>query len=127
MSAPEIYFEAGALLGEGPAWDHRTYELHWVDIDRNEIHRRTDTTHAHYVVTLVESVGAAVPQKTGRGWVVGTRSGIAEVGLSGVVHREIAVDAERDGHRMNDGGCDSRGRFWTGTLNEADDAPCDGL
>ena len=123
----QIYFEARAGLAEGPVWDHRTNELHWVDIERGEIHRRAHASGEHVVVRLDESVGAAVPTASGDGWIVGLRSGVALVGFDGSVRHRVDIDHERQRHRMNDGACDARGRFWTGTLNEEDGEPCDSL
>ena len=113
-----VYFEAAAQLGEGPRWDERTNELHWVDIERGEIHRRGHGTGEHHVVTVGQSVGAAVPLSEGGGWIAGVRDGVVIVGSDGEIRRSVLVDSQRTSHRMNDGACDASGRFWTGTLDE---------
>lgn len=124
---PEVYFRTPMLLGEGPFWDDASQELLWVDIPRGEIHRHDDATGAHAVVSVNESVGAAVPVADGSGWIVGLRSGVALIDADGVQQKFVAIDADRPTHRMNDGKCDAAGRFWTGTLNEEAGDPCDAL
>ena len=118
MPQVEVFFEAAATLGEGPRWDHRTNELHWVDIERGEIHRLCADTSEHRVVTVGQSVGAAVPRRNDNGWIAGVRDGIVLLDGDGVVERSVAVDDARPSHRMNDGACDVAGRFWAGTMNE---------
>jgi sugar lactone lactonase YvrE len=118
LTAVELYYEAGAALGEGPRWDPRTNELHWVDIERGEIHRLEHDTRRHHCVSVGQSVGAAVPLRNGDGWIAGLRDGVAIVGRDGRVVESVPVDAARPRHRMNDGACDTAGRFWTGTLDE---------
>ncbi|MEY2424733.1 MAG: hypothetical protein QOI61_305 [Actinomycetota bacterium] len=127
IPAATVYFEAAAQLGEGPRWDERTNELHWVDIERGEIHRLHHGTGEHRVVTIGQSVGAAVPLREGSGWIAGVREGVAVIGYDGEVRRTVRVDAERPSHRMNDGACDTAGRFWTGTLDEDHGPPSDAL
>ncbi len=127
MSDVHLFFEACATLGEGPRWDHRTNELHWVDIERGEIHRLTYGSDEDRVVSVGQSVGSAVPRCDGDGWIAGLRDGIALFGHGGKVERFVPVDAERTAHRMNDGVCDSSGRFWTGSLNEEEGPASDVL
>jgi sugar lactone lactonase YvrE len=127
MSEAHLFFEAGATLGEGPRWDHRTNELHWVDIERGEIHRLGFGSQEHRVVSVGRSVGSAVPLADGDGWIAGLRDGVAVIAYDGDVRRFVPVDAERPRHRMNDGACDSSGRFWTGTLDEDHGPPSDVL
>jgi sugar lactone lactonase YvrE len=122
----DVYFEARAELGEGPVWDAERCELLWVDIVRCEIHTLSDDG-VHNVVVLPESVGSAVPLRVGEGWIVGLRSGVAIVSRSGEILRYQPIDAERLDHRMNDGACDSNGRFWTGTMHEGEGPASDAL
>jgi sugar lactone lactonase YvrE len=122
----EVHFEASALLGEGPVWDDTRNELLWVDIERCEVHS-LDEAGRHDVATLKESVGAAVPLRTGDGWIVGLRGGVGIVSRDGTVRERRAIDEERVAHRMNDGACDSMGRFWTGTMHESPGPPSDAL
>jgi sugar lactone lactonase YvrE len=32
MMLPELFYNAKATLGEGPAWDAKTQTLYWVDV-----------------------------------------------------------------------------------------------
>jgi len=122
----EVHFEANAQLGEGPVWDEAREELLWVDIKLHEIHT-LDGAGRHNVVTLDDVPGSAVPLAAGDGWIIGTRGGVAIVDRDGSVTKSAPVDHDRPSHRMNDGACDSLGRFWTGTLNEEPGNPSDAL
>lgn len=112
-------FAAGAELGEGARWRRDTGAVQWVDITRGEIHVLEVETGHYSVVRVDEVVGAAVPRRNGDGWVVGLRDGVAVLDGAGRVVDRVAIDAERPTHRMNDGLCDTAGRLWIGTLDEA--------
>src|SRR5690349_20506884 len=102
----ELFFQAGAELGEGPVWCPDRSELHWVDIRGGEIHKLA-ADGEHQVVVVRESVGSAIPLQSGDGWVAGTRSGVAIIASDGSVREHRPIDAERASHRMNDGACEA--------------------
>jgi sugar lactone lactonase YvrE len=107
---------APALLGEGPVWDAARLELVWVDIERGLVHRRTpggtDTS-----LDVGQPVGCAVPRAVG-GLALALRDGFALLPAGSNKARLVApVEQQRVDTRMNDGGCDSRGRFWAGTMS----------
>lgn len=111
---------APALLGESPVWDAARGELVWVDIERGLVHRRRpDGAEASFHVG--QPVGCAVP-RAGGGLALALRDGFALVPASGGPPRlAAAVEQHRSDTRMNDGGCDSRGRLWAGTMSLAGD------
>jgi sugar lactone lactonase YvrE len=104
--------EAHAQLGEGPTWDAVRGCLYWVDIDRHEIHRYSESAGDEILVTLDVPVGAVTPRADG-GLLVAAGMGFATVDDDGTVSWLASVDA---GDRMNDGACDPAGRFLAGTL-----------
>ena len=107
---------APAELGEGPVWDARRSELLWVDIDRGLVHTRA---HGGSDLTLDvgQPVGCAVPRARG-GLALALRDGFALVPPDGGAPELVApVESGRRDTRMNDGACDSRGRFWAGTMS----------
>jgi sugar lactone lactonase YvrE len=107
---------APALLGEGPVWDAARGELLWVDIERGLVHRRTPRG-AEMSVDVGQPVGCAVP-RAGGGLALALRNGFALLSAGGSEARVVApVEQQRPDTRMNDGGCDSRGRFWAGTMS----------
>jgi sugar lactone lactonase YvrE len=105
-----------AQLGEGPVWDPVRAELVWVDIDRGIVHRRRHG-EATSSLDVGQPVGCAVP-RAGGGLALALRDGFALVPADGAEPRLVApVDEQRSDTRMNDGACDSRGRFWAGTMS----------
>ncbi len=74
-----------------------------------------------------ELVGAAVPRAAG-GFALALRDSFATVDENGgALHRLAAVEADRPETRMNDGACDSAGRFWAGTASVTEDEPTGSL
>jgi sugar lactone lactonase YvrE len=117
---------APALLGEGPVWDAARGELVWVDIDRGLVHRRA-AGGAEISVDVGQPVGCAVP-RVGGGLALALRDGFALLPAGGCEARLVApVEQQRPDTRMNDGGCDSHGRFWAGTMSLVGDTRTAGL
>jgi sugar lactone lactonase YvrE len=111
----ELVLDAHAGLGEGPLWDARTAELLWVDIMAGLVHRFDPASGVDDTLDVGQPVGAVVPRAVG-GYALALRDGFAVTDDDGV--RLVApVDHDRPGLRMNDGACDSAGRFWAGTMH----------
>jgi sugar lactone lactonase YvrE len=115
--AVSVAVAAAAALGEGPVWDSERAELVWVDIDRGLVHRHSPGGGAYRPVAVGQSVGCAVPRAAG-GLALAVRDGFATLPAGGDALELVAgVERERNDTRMNDGACDSRGRFWAGTMS----------
>jgi sugar lactone lactonase YvrE len=112
----ELVLDARAELGEGPLWDARTSELLWVDIPRSEVHRFDPASGSDRSFAAGDFVGAVVARARD-GYAVARQDGFALVDADESVRLLAAVEANRPETRMNDGACDSRGRFWAGTMN----------
>jgi sugar lactone lactonase YvrE len=107
---------APAGLGEGPVWDAVREELIWVDIERGLVHRRSRDS-ADLTVDVGQPVGCAVP-RAGGGLALALRDGFGLLPDAAGEARLVApVERDRPDTRMNDGACDSRGRFWAGTMS----------
>lgn len=105
-----------ATLGEGPVWHND--ELLWVDIYGRTIHRYEPVTGRHHSIGLDQHVGAVVPHVSGV-LLAAVEEGFAVVDdESGELRLLAAVETELARNRMNDGKCDSAGRFWAGTQSE---------
>lgn len=122
MSAPtgrweaELVLDAAAQLGEGPIWSRDESVLYWVDINLGRVHRFDPVLGADEHVEVGEPVGAVVPRRDG-GLVLALQSGFAVVDeWRGPLRPLAAVETHLGDNRMNDGACDSRGRFWAGTM-----------
>ena len=111
----ELVLDARAGLGEGPLWDPRSSELLWVDIMAGLVHRFDPATGADTMVDVGQPVGAVVLRAAG-GYALAVRDGFAVLDENGM--RLVApVDEAEPRLRMNDGACDSNGRFWAGTMH----------
>lgn len=110
----ELVADAHADLGEGPLWDARTGELLWVDIMAGVVHRLDAASGVDRAFDVGQPVGAVVPRASG-GYAFALRDGFA-VGDADTTTVMEPIAPERTDVRMNDGACDSRGRFWAGTM-----------
>jgi sugar lactone lactonase YvrE len=113
----ELVLDAHAGLAEGPLWDARTSELLWVDIMAGLVHRFDPAAGTDVALDVGQPVGAVVPRTAG-GYALAVRDGfaVAETHVNDI--RLVApIDQDRPELRMNDGACDSSGRFWAGTMH----------
>jgi sugar lactone lactonase YvrE len=109
--------DAQARLGEGPVWCAGEGVLYWVDIDLGRVHRYDPVSGTDEYLDVGEPVGAVVPTRSG-GLAVASRSGFGLIGAWPQPPQLLAgVEADRPETRMNDGACDTRGRFWAGTMH----------
>jgi len=112
----ELLLDAKAELAEGPCWLADRERLLWVDIMAGHVHVLDPATGDDRVVEVGQPVGAAVPADDGR-VALAVRDGFALLDLDdGRVETIAGVELERSGNRMNEGKCDSAGRFWAGTM-----------
>jgi len=112
----EIAVEARAQLGEGPIWDGASGQLVWVDIMACRVHRFTPDAEDDESADVGQPVGA-VAARTTPGLVLAMRDGFGVLDTdTGDVQMIASAEAHVKGNRMNDGKCDSAGRFWAGTM-----------
>ena len=113
----ERVLASAAVLGEGPVWDAGEACLHWVDIERGEVHRFDPVTQRDIVVLTLDRQVGAVGLREGGGLVLAVREGFAtwRPGQADVdvVARPLGSNSLC---RMNDGACDAAGRFWAGSM-----------
>ena len=113
----ERVLASAAVLGEGPVWDADEGCLHWVDIERGEVHRFDPVTRRNTVVLTLDRQVGAVGLRDGGGLVLAVREGFAtwRPGQADVdvVARPLGSNSLC---RMNDGACDAAGRFWAGSM-----------
>lgn len=111
-----------AMLGEGPVWDPRENALYWVDIKGPTIFRWTAGTGATDRWTPPFQVASLQPAAVG-GFIAGTRKGFAWVDPAAGRYEVVAhPESDRPGNRFNDGKLDRQGRFWAGTMDDAERA-----
>jgi sugar lactone lactonase YvrE len=111
-----------ASLGECPIWSTAEQALYWVDINAPSLNRFDPATGRNTAMPMPEAIGCFALRRAG-GFVVALRGGLWFARADGTLDRKVA-DAPYDPahHRFNDGRCDSRGRFFAGTMNERRDA-----
>lgn len=114
--AGDLVLDAHAEIGECPVWDDETATLVWVDQPRGVVHRFDPVTGIDEQLVVGQPVGAVALRKSG-GLVLALRDGFGLVDADGGEMRLVCeTELERTDTRMNDGKCDSAGRFWAGTM-----------
>jgi sugar lactone lactonase YvrE len=115
-----LELDAHAQVGESPVWSEPEQVLLWVDIWAGLVHRFDPASKADRAHAAGMEVGSVAP-RAGGGVVLAVEAGFALVDLDGDAPPEMiaAVEADVAENRMNDGKCDSAGRFWAGTMSRA--------
>jgi sugar lactone lactonase YvrE len=110
-----------AVLGEGPVWVAAEAALYWLDIKGRKIFRLHANGEINEWPTPMR-VGSIAPRASG-GFIAGTDRGIAAIDLEANCF-EVLFNPEEQipGNRFNDGKVDRRGRFWAGTMDDAERA-----
>lgn len=105
-----------AILGEGPIWCPVERALYWVDIHAPALHRFEPRSGATRRWSLPEDIGSFALRQGG-GAVVALRTCLGFLDLDdGHLTRVCEPEPDRPYNRFNDGKCDRRGRFWSGTM-----------
>jgi sugar lactone lactonase YvrE len=112
-----------SILGEGPVWDERAGRIWWVDIKRPAVHAMAWPAGPVETVAVPERVGALGLREQG-GLVLALKTGFAFMEWpSGRLERLGRLEPDRPGNRFNDGKCDAAGRFWAGSMDDAEREP----
>lgn len=106
-----IFDDRACSLGEGPLWHPERKELFWFDINANTLHSKANSW------TFDHTVSAA-------GWVdaqtllVASDHGLHrfDIGSGSLSDPLIALEADSQVTRSNDGRADPWGGFWIGTM-----------
>ena len=109
-----------AILGESPVWDERTQTLYWVDIERGELHHCQVDGSKETLIPIGQRIGCIALRRDKPGFIAGLERSIALLTLNSLEIGPVAtLDPHLLGNRCNDGKCDSEGRFWIGTCDQA--------
>ena len=104
-------------LGEVPVWDVAEQALYWVDIEGKLLQRLTPSTGRVERWEMPERIACFALRESG-GLIVAFASGIAFYDLDTGAIDWIARPDPVPTNRFNEGKCDRRGRFWTGTMDD---------
>jgi sugar lactone lactonase YvrE len=111
-----------ALLGEGPVWVEREAALYWLDIQTPRIWQWRPGDGETRWWTPPWRISAIAP-RAGRGFIAATEAGFALIDPQRSDYRLIDnPEADLPGNRFNDGKLDRAGRFWAGTMDDAEEA-----
>ena len=105
-------------LAEGPVWGSPAENsLYWVGILDGSVHRFNLSTHDHDRWDVGQPVGSLAIRMAG-GLILAMQDGFATMNTQTKAIELIApVENDDRNQRMNDGTCDSSGRFWAGTMS----------
>ncbi|MDX6748283.1 SMP-30/gluconolactonase/LRE family protein [Geminicoccaceae bacterium 1502E] len=120
----DCVLEARAALGEGPLWHPGEQALYWIDIKAPALHRLDTASGRQKRWPLPEAIGSFCFRQAG-GLVLALRSGLAFLDPESGGITPVATPDEPPGNRFNDGKCDRAGRFFAGTMDDAETA-CSG-
>lgn len=123
----EVAARGADRLGECPLWDEREAMLWWVDSRWPAVKRLDPATGAVMMLVLPEVVGSIAFRETG-GLLAATKSGLHFMDVaSGALEARVHPEAHLPGNRFNDGRCDRAGRFWAGSMSDANRDPVGSL
>ena len=110
-------------VGEGPVWLEGEQRLVWVDITRHLVQWFDPTTGRVEQLDVGADVGAVAPTTSGDLIAaIGNRFQLIDP-KSGRIRTLAFVNPDYPESRMNEGKCDSHGRFWAGTMAVDADRP----
>ncbi|KZT30496.1 regucalcin [Neolentinus lepideus HHB14362 ss-1] len=117
----EPLLKVGCTLGEGPLYDQSTSTLHFVDIDEKKVYHLNVTTNVLSVDKYDESITCLSLRRDGRGLACTTAAGYALLEASQIKYLSQPIPSDQLPYvRFNDGACDSKGRYFAGTLYSKD-------
>ena len=117
---PVCAFDSQDILGEGPLWDPEDQALYWIDIKERHLQKWTPGTGDYRVWALPEEIGSFALRTIG-GAVLALQNGFYMLDFdSGDVLPVVDPETDKPGNRFNDGKCDRAGRFWAGTMDNAE-------
>ncbi|MBF0194728.1 MAG: SMP-30/gluconolactonase/LRE family protein [Magnetococcales bacterium] len=119
--------ESEAQLGEGPVWSKSEGVLYWLDIKNRQVFRY-HVDNGQQDCQKVEPLISCIVLRRAGGLFAATHEGIGLFDYSkGTVAISNRFNTEPEGNRPNDGKCDSAGRFWLGSMDDAETKPTGNL
>jgi L-arabinonolactonase len=121
MSLARPATDVRCVLAEGPIWSAAESALYWIDIVGQKLHRLIDGDVRTW--DLPAKPGCVALREQG-GVLVALATGVHSLDLdSGALALIVDPEPDRPGNRLNDGSVDAAGRFWIGSMDDAEKAP----
>jgi sugar lactone lactonase YvrE len=121
MSDVEHLLAAHSELGEGALWSEDEQLLYWVDIRGKRYSRFNPISGTHEDIVVGTPIGVLALRSSG-GLIMAVKEGFAYWNPQ---TQKLSYVARPEGHapymRFNDGAVDPGGRFWAGSMSDADD------
>lgn len=113
----ELIVNNKSILGEGPWWDNNKKILYWTDGLGCKIHAYNVISKVNRTINVNQYVGCIIPREKG-GFILALQYGLYFLDTY-FEKLEKIIDPEEGviDNRLNDGKCDSRGRFWFGSMS----------
>jgi sugar lactone lactonase YvrE len=112
---PEPVLRVGSILGEGPVWNEEEQALYWLDVFMPGLNRFDPLTGINRVTRLAQPI-YAMALCAGGNAIGSFENGVGFVDLDRGTIDIIGDPKAGQPVNFNDGKCDRRGRFWTGTM-----------
>ncbi|NDJ60403.1 MAG: SMP-30/gluconolactonase/LRE family protein [Chloroflexi bacterium] len=120
MNDVEHVLSVQCKLGEGPLWSPNEQTLYWVDIQQMRLHRYVPGTGEHSFHQADRPVTAVGLRAEGDGFVTACGHGLVYWNpFQSALDLVTNPISELPHMRFNDGKVDPRGRFWIGTMSDA--------
>jgi sugar lactone lactonase YvrE len=114
----DCVLDAKNILGEVPLWNASDGCLWWIDIYAPALHRIELSTGRHESFNLPGRIVGSFARRQSGGFVIARNDGFFSfdpaTGRSDLI---VCPEPDKPEHRLNDGKCDRRGRFWVGSMH----------
>jgi sugar lactone lactonase YvrE len=112
-----LVLDSQSALGEGPLWDHKKKILYWVDIIGAKLHIHDPEKNDNHTIQFDQFISTVVPEQPGQ-LILAMQHGLYRYNIA--LNRLTKIcnpEEDKVSNRFNDGKCDSKGRFWAGTMD----------
>ncbi len=117
--SPVPVLAARARLGECPVWEAQQQQLYWTDIHNHRVHQFDPATGNSRWFETGELVSAIALAGSNR-LLLALQDRLAYLDLQTAQITPLCqFEFPHPDTRLNDGKCDSQGRFWIGSISEA--------
>lgn len=112
----ETVLDFRAVIGESPTWVADERALYWIDVKAPSLHCYYPDDGSTFTWPMTSDIGGFALTADG-GAVVALRQGLFRLDLnSGALELLAPPPFDPALFRFNEGGCDSKGRFWIGVM-----------